>query len=138
MNPIDFGADPFGNVDSTDAVNAALSAALNATGHAYREMASGIRDLGGATLDLHGGTYLISSQLEIPMFVGNFHMKDGTLRASSAFNDTSAHLIKVGDVSCSPPGGQGSCNEFVSFTDMMFDANFNAAGGAQVQHVMGT
>ena len=45
-------------------------------------MVLGITDLGGATLDLSGGEYLISAPLEVPMFFGNLLIRDGTLRAS--------------------------------------------------------
>ncbi len=38
---------------------------------------SGIMDLGGAVLDLHGGVYLLSAPVVIPAFYGNFHIMDG-------------------------------------------------------------
>ena len=38
---------------------------------------SGIIDLGGATLDLHGGVFAISSPVVVPAFYGNFRIIDG-------------------------------------------------------------
>ena len=105
-------------------------------------MASGIKDLGGVTLTLGGGSYLISEPIVVPPYIGNLHFSDGTLIASAMFDPTK-HLFHVGNSSCVPtindkPDQQKSCNEFISFTDMMFDSAFNAVGGAVVQHVMGT
>ena len=77
-------------------------------------------------MNLQGGAYLLSAPLVIPTFVGNLHFKDGTLRASASF-PKDQHLVHVGNITCSPDS-QKSCNEFVSFTDMMFDANFNCTG----------
>jgi hypothetical protein len=63
--PADFGADPTGTKDSTAAMQAAMSALLSRRGPPV-SMASNITDLGGATLDLSGGSYLISAPLVIP------------------------------------------------------------------------
>ena len=59
VNPVDFGADPTGVHDSSNAFESAVAAALlhNTSGHT---MGGGIVDLGGCTIDLQGGDYLIS------------------------------------------------------------------------------
>ena len=123
--PTDFGADPTGKTDSTAAMARAVSAWL--AGGAKHQMASGIADLGGATLDLAGGQYLINAPIVVPMFVGNMLVARGTLRAGPAF-PANKWLVMVGDTSCNPPGGQGSCNEFVNVIDVLFDSSHVAAG----------
>ena len=90
-------------------------------------MASNITDLGGATLDLSGGTYLISAPILIPPGFGNAQIVRGTLRAAPSF-PAERWLVEIGSVSCAPklpngkPDGQGSCNEFINLSEMMFDA----------------
>mmetsp|Transcript_19389 Transcript_19389/g.38744 ORF Transcript_19389/g.38744 Transcript_19389/m.38744 type:complete len:477 (-) Transcript_19389:46-1476(-) len=131
----DYGADASGQTDSTEAVLKAVTDLLSTDGKSDKKMASGIADLGGITLDLAGGVYLMSKPIVIPILVGNIHFIDGTLRASSNFNPA-WHLVHIGNTTCAPDN-QKSCNEFISFTDVMFDSNFRSAGGAIVQHVMG-
>uniref|UniRef100_A0A6B2L5B9 Rhamnogalacturonase A/B/Epimerase-like pectate lyase domain-containing protein n=1 Tax=Arcella intermedia TaxID=1963864 RepID=A0A6B2L5B9_9EUKA len=132
MYPTDFGADPTGKTDSTTAFSAVVKALLaKDTGH---KLADGITDLGGATVDLGGGDYLISQPIVIPVYYGNFHFKSGTLRASSAF-PKDRFLIEIGSKSCS--NGQGSCNENVGFEDMMLDSQLIAAGGLHIIATMG-
>lgn len=105
-------------------------------------MAANIVDLGGATLDLRGGEYLISEPLVVPPFVGNCHFRDGTLRAAPSF-PADKWLVMVGDPACKPllpngkADGQDSCLEFVTFTDMLFDAAHVAAGGVYIAKAMG-
>ena len=57
ISPVDFGADPNGAKDSSAAFAAALVVLLKARGPRHT-MAANITDLGGATLDLSGGTSL--------------------------------------------------------------------------------
>eukprot|EP00730_Choanoeca_flexa_P016880 TRINITY_DN8057_c0_g1_i4.p1 TRINITY_DN8057_c0_g1~~TRINITY_DN8057_c0_g1_i4.p1 ORF type:complete len:289 (+),score=22.50 TRINITY_DN8057_c0_g1_i4:282-1148(+) len=62
--------------------------AITAIAHSPMEMVEGgqpMKDLGGAILDLSGGTYLISQPLIMPPGYANFNIQDGTLRASSSF-----------------------------------------------------
>lgn len=125
----DYGADPSGLTDSTDAVLKAVADLLSSENKSDRKMASNIVDMGGITLDLAGGVYLMSEPLVIPTYVGNIHFIDGTLRASSDFR-SDWHLVHIGNTTCTPDA-QNSCNEFISFTDMMFDSNFNSAGVRQ-------
>lgn len=56
QNPlaVSFGADPTGKTDSTKAFMAAMASLLNTTARSAVKMASGIFDMGGATLDLEG------------------------------------------------------------------------------------
>jgi hypothetical protein len=140
--PADFGADPTGEKDSTAAMQSAMAALLAARGPRHT-MASNITDLGGATLDLSGGTYLISEPLVIPALYGNAAIVSGTLRASPSF-PSDRWLVEIGNSSCTPrlANGkvdvQGSCGQFFNLNDMMFDASHVAAGGVRVDKTMGT
>ena len=116
--PTDFGADPTGKTDSTDAMKKAMAALLDPSKASNRSMAAGIKDFGTATLDLAGGEYLISEPLVFPTYVGNVQVVAGTLRASSSF-PTDAWLVMVGSPACTPQQ-QGCCNEFINFAEMLF------------------
>jgi len=141
--PTDFGADPSGKTDSTRAMKKAMEILLNRTRCANHSMASNIADMGGATLDLMGGQYLLSAPLVFPTFVGNAQIVRGTLRASATF-PRGQWLVMIGSTRCAPilpsgkPDPQGSCNEFINLSEILFDAAHVAAGGIHVAHVMGT
>lgn len=65
-----YGADPTGNSDSTEALLAAIEDAAKGPSEGY--LMEGIRDLGGAQINLEGGNYLISRSLKLPVAgVGN-------------------------------------------------------------------
>jgi hypothetical protein len=140
--PADFGADPTGAKDSTQALQAAMQALLASRGPRHA-MASNITDLGGATLDLSGGSYLISAPLVIPPLYGNAQIIGGTLRASAAF-PPERFLVEIGSATCVPrlPSGQadvqGSCGQFFNLNEILFDAAHVAAGGVSVSKTMGT
>eukprot|EP00037_Helgoeca_nana_P018239 m.174645 g.174645 ORF g.174645 m.174645 type:complete len:662 (-) comp24362_c0_seq1:222-2207(-) len=142
INPTAFGADPTGQHDSTTAMTAAVAALLTIRGPRHT-MASNITDLGGATLDLSGGTYLISAPIVIPAMFGNLQIVRGTLRASATF-PAARWLVEIGDAACVPrlASGvvdvQGSCGQFVNLNQMLFDAAHVAAGGVRVTKTMGT
>lgn len=131
--PTAFGADPSGRNDSTAAFAQALSALLL---HSVPDepLANGIADLGGATLDLEGGDYLLSAPLVLPANIGNFRLIHGTLRASATFPED-RFLIELGSLACS--NAQGSCNENAGFEGLMLDANLTAAGGLRIMATMG-
>eukprot|EP00055_Hartaetosiga_balthica_P010730 m.46832 g.46832 ORF g.46832 m.46832 type:complete len:512 (+) comp7289_c0_seq1:185-1720(+) len=135
INPVEFGADPTGEKDSTAAFQACVAAMLNRTNKSNVTMAINIFDLGGVTLNLHGGQYLISQPIVIPPYFGNAHIVQGTLRASKSF-PSDRYLIEIGDSTCEG-GGQGSCNEFINIRDMMLDASHTSAGGVHITSTMG-
>ena len=143
LRPTDFGADPSGATDSSAAFDKAVAALLTQRGGQRHTMASNITDLGGATLDLSGGSYLLSRPIVVPPGVGNAQIVRGTLRAAPSF-PPDRWLVEIGSVGCAPklPSGradsQGSCNEFINLSEMMFDAMHVAAGGVRVAKVMGT
>ena len=130
IEPTAFGADPTGRADSTDALIAAVAQLTNTTARAVHPMAKNITNLGGATLDLEGGEYLISGPLTIPAHIGNVRIRGGMLRASAAFPST-RFLIEVGEPSCKGDG-QGVCNEFILLQGLFLDAAHVAAGGVLI------
>ena len=142
LDPVSFGADPSGNLDSTAAFARAMAALTNTTSHANDPLADCIANLGGATLDLGGGEYLISAPLVIPPHVGNVRIRGGTLRASPSF-PSDRFLIEVGEANCASgcdgkPEKQGVCNEMIGLDSLFLDASHIAAGGVLSQATMGT
>lgn len=70
----DYGGDPRGEVDSTEALLAAMADAVKKVGEAASEgsLIQGIANLGGPQIYLQGGSYLISRPLQFPVTgVGN-------------------------------------------------------------------
>lgn len=130
FRPVDYGTDPTGATDSTAAMIAAVQALLNCS-RGFHTLAPPIMDLGGAKLDLGGGTYNISSPLVFPGYVGNFQIIDGTLRAGPKFNPNE-FMINIGLVNCTTGGSQGVCNEYININEVFLDAGHTAAGGLQV------
>jgi hypothetical protein len=135
--PSAFGADSTGKLDSTQAFARMIAALSNTTRAATPMMASGIHNLGGATLDLEGGTYLISAPLAMPDFRGNWRIRGGTLRASPSF-PKNRFLIEVGSHSCQPKDNQNVCSEFVGMDNIFLDGGHTAAGCLKVSLTMGT
>ena len=89
IKPSDYGADPSGATDSTTVLQHCVQLLWNAS----RPSTSGIvaasdhqLDLGGATLDLAGGVFLLSSPVVFPATgARNFQVRGGTLRAARTF-----------------------------------------------------
>jgi hypothetical protein len=135
IHPAAYGADPTGVNDSTDAFVAAIAALLsrNASGHGDE---SGTIDLGGATLDLQGGDYLISAPLLFPSNFSNYAVCHGTLRASPSF-PPSGFLVVIGTIGGYCENWGNSCTEDVTVEDMFLDGSQVAAGGIQFNAVIG-
>ncbi|KAK8809790.1 hypothetical protein WA158_000733 [Blastocystis sp. Blastoise] len=132
IRPSQFGADPTGIEDSSDAFDKAMAELVSrCKGHV---MADDIMDCGSATIDLEGGQYLISRSIVFPQMIGNFKMTGGTIRATSDFNQND-FLIVVGKKECD--NNQHSCNEFISFSYIDFDCNLAAAGALFIGATMG-
>ena len=114
----------------------------NTTAHALDPLADCMANLGGATLDLGGGEYLVSAPLVIPPHTGNVRIRGGTLRASASF-PRDRFLIEVGQAGCTTGCGgkvehQKVCNEMVGLDSLFLDASHVAAGGVLSQATMGT
>lgn len=135
ITPESFGGDPTGKTDATAALQSCVQAVLAHGARGTEPMASGIRNLGGATIDLGGGTFNISEPLVFPELVGNFQIVRGTLRAGPGF-PADSYLIEVGNHSCMPDN-QKVCNEFININEMFLDCSHVAAGGIIARNTMG-
>jgi hypothetical protein len=133
--PGDYGADPTGRTDSTEAFQAALAALLSRNVSGHKDEGETV-DLGGALLDLEGGDYLISSPLVIPSYFSNCAVAHGSLRASSTF-PSSGFLVEIGSPEASCVNWGDSCNEDVSLEDLLFDGSQVAAGCVRYWAVIG-
>ena len=71
---ISYGADPTGKLDSTEALLEAITDAFNGPSEGF--LMKGIKNLGGAHINLQGGNYLISKPLRLPAAgVGNLMVR---------------------------------------------------------------
>ncbi|KAK7329358.1 hypothetical protein VNO77_23519 [Canavalia gladiata] len=135
--PSEYGADPTGAQDSTDAI---LKALENAFGiESGLELLPGIKDLGGVVIDLQGGNYTISKPITFPSSAGNVVVKEGTLRASNTF-PTDRHLVelwasnsrklpKTSDFnSIKLQQTIGIYYEDITFRDILFDSSYRGGG----------
>ncbi|XP_022146709.1 polygalacturonase QRT3-like isoform X2 [Momordica charantia] len=143
-----YGADPTGRVDSTESLLRALSDAYGSPGEGW--LMDGIRNLGGAHINLDGGNYLISRPLRLPgAGVGNIVIQGGSLRASDDF-PSDGYLIDLSPSSSSSPSSpvakikkqkerksmevvklasSSSYNyEYITFRDLLLDSNYRGGG----------
>jgi hypothetical protein len=85
VTPTQFGGDPTGATDSTDAVLAAVQTCINASVASVNgNFSFGARDALGCTVDLEGGEFLISKTLVIPTGISNMRIETGSLVANPA------------------------------------------------------
>ncbi|XP_013597828.1 PREDICTED: polygalacturonase QRT3 [Brassica oleracea var. oleracea] len=119
---ISYGADPTGKADSTNAILKAMEDAFDGPNHGV--LMEGINDLGGARIDLQGGSYLISKPLRFPSAgAGNLLISGGTLRASDDF-PVDKYLIELNDESSKLQ----YIFEYITLRDLLIDCNYR--GGA--------
>ncbi|TKY72667.1 Polygalacturonase QRT3 [Spatholobus suberectus] len=136
--PVEYGADPTGAQESSDAI-------LKAVGDAFGlesglEMLAGVRDLGGVVIDLQGGNYTISKPITFPSSGGgNVVVKGGTLRATDSF-PTDRHLVELrasnsqklpktsvfSSMKLQQPNG--IYYEDITFRDILFDSGYRGGG----------
>eukprot|EP00040_Diaphanoeca_grandis_P013918 m.70316 g.70316 ORF g.70316 m.70316 type:complete len:537 (+) comp24210_c0_seq1:213-1823(+) len=125
INPADYGGDPSGVADSTAALQHCVELLWNASRPSTRGLGGTSDpqlDLGGATLDLAGGVFLISSPIVFPsQGARNFQVRGGTLRAASTFPET-GFLLELNYT-------EGSYVENAVFEDMVFDGGRELRGG---------
>ena len=123
INPADYGADPTGTTDAT----AVLQQCVNLLWNASRSGSILARtqhqlDLGGATLDLAGGIFLLSSPVVFPEGgARNFQVRGGTLRAGGNFPMT-GFLFELNY-------SESSYVENAAFHDVVFDGGEHLRGG---------
>ncbi|CAN6236218.1 unnamed protein product [Urochloa humidicola] len=119
----DYGADPTGGTDATDAINKAIADAFRPPTNGT--MTGGIPDLGGAEVHLDGGTYLIKAPLTLPASGGgNFRITTGSLRASADF-PADRYLIELAAASSS---SRSYDYEYATLRDLMLDCNYRGGG----------
>uniref|UniRef100_A0A2N9HDF8 Rhamnogalacturonase A/B/Epimerase-like pectate lyase domain-containing protein n=1 Tax=Fagus sylvatica TaxID=28930 RepID=A0A2N9HDF8_FAGSY len=124
-----YGADPTGRMDSTDAILRAISEAVVQCPN-EGSLIEGIKNLGGAQVNLEGGNYLISRPLRLPATgLGNLMIHGGTLRASDNFA-TDGYLI---DLSASSTSSSSLYNyEYITLKDLMLDSSYRGGGIAVI------
>lgn len=127
----EYGADPTGISDSTEALQQAISDAFRSSIEGAHLM-EGIADFGGAQIHLDGGTYKISRPLRLPdTGAGNFMIHGGSLLASDDF-PTDRHLIELWSKSNS------FMYEDVTLKDLMINSNFRGGGIAIINSLRTT
>ena len=118
--------------DSSAAFAAALAVLLarNASGGV---LASGIADLGGATLALSGGVFRLDVPIIIPAGFGNVRIAGGSLRAGAGF-PLGRSQIELGELG----GCAGEmCNVDVSLDGLLLDGGQRARGGVWARDTFG-
>nr|KAJ0222539.1 hypothetical protein LSAT_V11C200072110 [Lactuca sativa] len=145
--PIGYGGDPSGVEDSTEAIMGAVAdAALIDNG---QQLLPGVKDLGGAIVDLQGGSFKISKPVVLPPNSGNLVIQGGTLRAFNTF-PSDGYLIELRSPNSPNPAKTTTNNsgagdtfsesktrnepiyyEDITFRDILFDSS-NIGGGLLV------
>ena len=117
FRPTDYGADPLGVADSSDAIDKAIQAmtASAAPGE------DGFVSLGGAILDLAGGNYSVSRSVVFPASFSNFNIQSGSLTAGDDF-PVGATLLQVG----SNEVGKGQAEQNVNLMRLTLDGRSRA------------
>ncbi|XP_068655906.1 polygalacturonase QRT3-like [Aristolochia californica] len=130
--PVGYGADPSGQIDSSDAIISAVNDAYN--GSSEFTLMQGITDLGGVVIDLQGGQYKISKPIRFPPNAGNILVRGGTLRASEDF-PSDRFLIELWAPTSKPLQNVETHAasllyhyEDVTFEDILFDAGYRGGG----------
>ncbi|TYI38041.1 hypothetical protein ES332_A03G257700v1 [Gossypium tomentosum] len=145
-----YGADPTGKSDSTEALNKAIADAFQVPSEGF--LMEGITNLGGPQINLEGGNYLISKPLQlVAAGAGNLMIHGGTLRASDDF-PVDGYLIDLSPNSWASRTEQeirkgsslklnsqltsssSSYNyEYITLRDLMLDSNYRG-GGISIAH----
>ncbi|XP_043688365.1 polygalacturonase QRT3-like [Telopea speciosissima] len=134
----DYGADPSGKSDSTDALLKAISDAFQPPSD--RILMQGISDLGGAEVFFEGGSYMISRPLQLPSTGGgNLLIHGGSLQASNDFL-VDRYLIELSTSSAAEEKHEKHNSmeeklssstysyEYITLKDLLFDSNYRGGG----------
>ncbi|CAL1352641.1 unnamed protein product [Linum trigynum] len=136
--PIGYGADPTGHNDSADAILSALNDAFEQLSDPSQELMPGIKDLGGAVIDLQGGKYKIGKPISFPpVGGGDILIKEGSLRAAEGFPSdrflvellfpqSEILIYKTENVSLLQ--GTTIFYEDITFSDLLFDSGHSGGG----------
>lgn len=138
----DYGADPTGATDSTQALLATINEAFHVA--TTEHTMPGLHDLGGVEIHLEGGDFRISNPLRLPANGGsNVLIHGGTLRASDKF-PADRYLIELWSSTDALLNGSlngdelaeatkdadfyAASYEYVTLQNLMLDANFRGGG----------
>lgn len=145
MYPPEYGGDPTGEKESSEAFEKALEEAFATEGGDEEEMVRGVKDLGGVVIDLEGGSYRIGKPISFPSSGGgNLVVKGGSLRASDTF-PSDRHLVELSSSNSSkldnpvePLHTDGFFDmkaqsdvihyEDITFRDILFDSGYRGGG----------
>ncbi|MQL83656.1 hypothetical protein Taro_016149 [Colocasia esculenta] len=136
----DYGADPTGRNDSSDAISRAVADAFQAPSPG-RTLLAGIPNLGGAEVHLDGGIYLVSRPIRLPSTGGgNIKIHGGSLVATNDF-PADGYLIELRSTAASgrvAGPSDGLHYEYFTLRDLMLDANFRGGGIAVIDSLRTT
>ncbi|KAA3482126.1 polygalacturonase QRT3 [Gossypium australe] len=140
-----YGADPTGKSDSTEALNKAIADAFQVPSEGF--LMEGITNLGGPQINLEGGNYLISKPLQlVAAGAGNLMIHGGTLRASDDFpvdgylidlspnswaSSTEEEIRKGSSLKLNSQLTSSSSSynyEYITLRDLMLDSNYRGGG----------
>ncbi|KEH31416.1 putative polygalacturonase [Medicago truncatula] len=140
LYPSEYGADPTGSEESSDAILKVVEDAFKL--QKGLQLVAGVNDLGGVIIDLQGGDYKISKPITL-LPGGNIVVKGGTLRASDTFPGD-RHLVEMwssnskklqtkeymqgGNFSGIYAQNNGIYYEDVTFRDILFDSRYRGGG----------
>jgi len=131
VSPADFGGDPTGARDSTQAMSMAVSKLLTLGGG--RKNGANQTDLGGATLTLEGGVWAISRPVSIPAGYANYRIEDGTIIAHDTFGTGEQALLQLGGICGSATAGLSkNCATDLSLSEVTLDGRDRAWGGVSI------
>ena len=123
-------ADPTGTSDAAPGLQRAIDDLVCITPPERQfSLWSNATDLGGRTLELSGGIYVVHSPLSIPSGVANFKIQGGTLRAAPSF-PANESLLSLGD-------DGGGHIESVSLTSMLLHGGGGLAQGSLLKVTYG-
>ncbi|KAJ4981244.1 hypothetical protein NE237_032081 [Protea cynaroides] len=135
---MDYGADPSGKTDSTEALIRAISDAFEAPNDRF--LMQGIIDLGGAEVYLEGGSYMISHPLQLPSSGGgNLMIHGGSIQASDDF-PADRYLIELSTSSAGEEKQENHTSmeeqlssstysyEYITLKDLLLNSNYRGGG----------
>lgn len=132
IDPTDFGADPSGERDSTQAFELAIAKLLTLGGG--RKNGANQTDLGGAVLHLSGGVFAVSQPVSVPAGYANYRIEEGTIIAHTTFGTGSSQfLLQLGGVCGSATAGLSkNCATDISVSEVTLDGRDRAWGGVSL------
>ncbi|KAL5747071.1 hypothetical protein ACOSQ2_024368 [Xanthoceras sorbifolium] len=128
----DYGGDPTGRSDSTEALEQAIFDAFRSPVDG-NHMINGVANFGGSEVHLDGGTYKITRPLRLPdTGGGNIMIHGGSIQASEDF-PADGYLIELRASS-----SNRLSYEYITLKDLMIDSNFRGGGIAIINSLRTT